>query len=74
MLAHVMAHEVGHLLLPHGHSATGLMRANWDAADLRRAVYRQLNFTAEQAELIRARLRGTTGRPAGPSALTSLAD
>ena len=56
VLAHAMAHEVGHLLLPYGHSATGLMRANWDEADLRRAVRRQLNFTPEQAESIRARL------------------
>ena len=45
VLAHVMAHEIGHLLLPYGHSPTGLMRANWDAADLNRALYRQLNFT-----------------------------
>ena len=26
----VMAHEIGHLLLPAGHSEAGLMRANWD--------------------------------------------
>jgi hypothetical protein len=56
VLAHAMAHEIGHLLLPYGHSATGLMRANWDDADLRRAVHRQLNFTTQQAESIRARL------------------
>jgi hypothetical protein len=56
VLAHAMAHEIGHLLLPYGHSATGLMRANWDDADLRRAVRRQLNFTGEQVESIRARL------------------
>jgi hypothetical protein len=56
VLAHAMAHEIGHLLLPYGHSATGLMRANWDDADLRRALRRQLNFTAQQAESIRARL------------------
>ena len=54
--AHAMAHELGHLLLPYGHSATGLMRANWDEADRRRAVRRQMNCTPEQAESIRARL------------------
>jgi hypothetical protein len=56
VLAHAMAHEVGHLLLPHGHSANGLMRADWDATDMRLAVHGRLNFTGEQAELMRARL------------------
>ena len=56
VLAHAMAHEIGHLLLPYGHSATGLMRANWDNADLRHALTGQLNFTIQQAESIRARL------------------
>jgi hypothetical protein len=56
VLAHAMAHEVGHLLLPYGHSLTGLMRAEWEAQDLRLAVNRQLNFTSEQGELMRERL------------------
>ena len=56
VLAHAMAHEIGHLLLPRGHSETGLMRADWNAADLRDAVDGDLNFTPEQAVLIRSRL------------------
>jgi hypothetical protein len=56
VLAHAMAHEIGHLLLPYGHSATGLMRAGWDGQDLRLAVRMQLTFTPDQAALIRARL------------------
>ena len=56
VLAHAMAHEVGHLLLPYGHSETGLMRADWEAEDLRNAVAGELNFTPEQADLIRAKL------------------
>lgn len=56
VLAHAMAHEIGHLLLPYGHSATGLMRADWDAKDLRLAMGGELNFTADQVELIRAGL------------------
>ena len=56
VLAHAMAHEVGHLLLPYGHSATGLMRADWDGKDLRLALHGQLKFTAAQAELIRTTL------------------
>jgi hypothetical protein len=56
VLAHAMAHEIGHLLLPRGHAETGLMRADWNASDLRNAVDGDLNFTPEQAALIRARL------------------
>jgi hypothetical protein len=56
VLAHAMAHEIGHLLLPSGHSPTGLMQAGWDLRDLRLAVNRQLNFTNEQAELIRGQI------------------
>lgn len=56
VLAHAMAHEIGHLLLPHGHSDSGLMRADWDADDLRAASQGELNFTAVEAESIRARL------------------
>ena len=56
VLAHAMAHEIGHLLLPYGHSPTGLMRAGWDEQDLRLAVRGRLIFTAEQAALIRTRL------------------
>jgi hypothetical protein len=61
VLAHAMAHEIGHLLLPYGHSATGLMRPAWDGGDLRRAVHGRLNFTAQQAELIRAKLMTPLG-------------
>jgi len=60
VLAHAMAHEIGHLLLSYGHSPTGLMQAEWDATDLRLAVDRQLNFTNEQAELIRGQLLART--------------
>ena len=61
VLGHAMAHEVGHLLLPYGHSATGLMRAEWSGGDLRRAVRGQLNFTPEQAASIRAKLMSQPG-------------
>jgi hypothetical protein len=56
VLAHAIAHEVGHLLLPYGHSATGLMRAGWNGQDLQLAVRGQLKFTPEEAELFRTRL------------------
>jgi hypothetical protein len=62
VLAHAMAHEIGHLLLPYGHSATGLMRADWNATDLNLALDGRLNFTSEQAELIRGQLLAPIAR------------
>jgi len=57
LLGAAMAHEIGHLLLPpKAHSAMGLMRADWDRADLQLIQNNELFFTAEQAELIRRRL------------------
>jgi hypothetical protein len=58
VLAAAMAHEVGHLLLPfNAHSKTGIMRADWNEGDFRRASCKQLFFTAEQAAQIRNRMR-----------------
>jgi len=55
VLAHVMAHEIGHLiLLAGGHSDTGLMRVRWEPKDKRTQ-----GFTAEQAAMIRAKLLAT---------------
>ncbi len=50
LLGYVIAHELGHLLLPpHSHSAAGLMRAT---LDMERAGAQELRFTHEQGELI----------------------
>jgi hypothetical protein len=58
MLALVVAHELGHLLLPVGsHSASGVMRARWDLNELRLDSGR-FEFTPMQAETIRQRVRG----------------
>jgi hypothetical protein len=75
VLAHVISHEIGHLLLPSAsHSTVGLMRANWTKADARNAERGSLLFTSEQAAEIRARLiaapvagsiRGVVRDPAG---------
>jgi hypothetical protein len=49
LLAHVIAHEIGHLLLPYvPHSATGLMKAEWDEALVRQAAAGSLTFTDAQ--------------------------
>ncbi len=64
ILAHAMAHEIGHLLLPFDadslHSPTGIMRAAWDPKDLRSLSRGQLTFTPEQAARIRGELMRRT--------------
>jgi hypothetical protein len=53
ILAHVMAHELGHLLLgTNSHSRTGIMRAQWSWEDLRPLDAVRLHFTSAQAEII----------------------
>jgi hypothetical protein len=55
ILAHVIAHEIGHVLLNiPSHSATGIMRGDWDLKDLSDAAYGYLVFTPQQAEVIRS--------------------
>jgi hypothetical protein len=54
LLGYVIAHELGHLLLPaHSHSSSGLMRSN---LDMELAATRKLRFTADQVALIQERL------------------
>ncbi|MET0164607.1 MAG: hypothetical protein ABW318_06340, partial [Vicinamibacterales bacterium] len=60
LLGHAMAHELGHLLLPYGaHSLAGLMRGEWDRAQVRAAVEGLLTFTPDQAGLIREGLQAS---------------
>jgi hypothetical protein len=55
ILGHVMAHEMGHLLLPaNSHTQSGVMDADWDSQQLLRMVKGLLQFTPEQGELIRS--------------------
>jgi hypothetical protein len=55
VLGLAIAHEIGHLLLPHdSHSHGGIMRARWDRQDLRLATFGDLAFTPQQADSIRA--------------------
>jgi len=59
LLGAVIAHELGHLLLPSGsHSTRGLMRAGWNRSDTLTAD--GLRFTAEQGVRIRGRLESRT--------------
>ncbi len=55
LLGHIMAHEIGHLLLgPNSHSRDGIMRPQWNPSDLRAVARAPLRFTPEQAAHLRA--------------------
>jgi hypothetical protein len=60
----VIAHEIGHLLLPYGsHSETGLMRGLWSAEEIQRVDVRALGFTSSQARDIRQRVSDAFSAP-----------
>jgi hypothetical protein len=57
LLADLMAHELGHLLLGQdSHSPTGIMRAIWRDEDMQDAAQGALLFTSTQSKLMRLRL------------------
>jgi hypothetical protein len=63
ILAHTVAHELGHLLLgSHSHSPTGIMTARWDAQRLVHICQDGLFFDAQQCELIRREIQRRKGR------------
>ena len=58
-LSLVMAHEIGHLLLPYSsHSDEGVMRGHWDLEGFRHLDLRRLTFTRRQGQQIRRLLGG----------------
>ena len=57
LLGRAIAHEIGHLLLgASSHEPTGLMRARWQADDLRRNLPRDWRFSPEEGSRMRWRL------------------
>jgi hypothetical protein len=57
VLGNVIAHEMGHLLLPgERHTHDGMMRASWDNGDLMAAAQGKMHFTERQNARMRARL------------------
>jgi hypothetical protein len=58
VLGHVIAHEVGHLLLgANSHSATGIMRAFWQPEDFRRMATGYLLFNPEERDRMQTELQ-----------------
>jgi len=53
VLGYAMAHEIGHLLLGHRHSPTGIMRPELKRGELRRIPKARFRFTERQAALLR---------------------
>jgi hypothetical protein len=57
VLGHVMAHEIGHLLLgTNAHSRVGIMCSNWHGKELRNISMGTLLFTPPQVEVFKVRL------------------
>lgn len=58
VMGHLMAHEIGHLLLAtNAHAAAGIMKAQLDRKDWGKAVRGVLLFTNKESNLIRRRLQ-----------------
>jgi hypothetical protein len=54
LLAYVLAHEITHVLEGRArHSESGIMKAHWDAGDMRQMGAKRLTFTAFDVLLIR---------------------
>jgi hypothetical protein len=69
VLAHVMVHEISHLLQGISrHSATGLMKARWSVGDFGDMKFKPLAFAAMDVELIRSGLSKRTERIVAPVA------
>jgi hypothetical protein len=58
VLGHVIAHELGHLLIPgHAHTPVGIMRGEWDHQQWKIAARGSLLFDPTQAKLMRDQLQ-----------------
>lgn len=54
LLAHVMVHEITHVLEGTARHGTGVMKASWDEADFRVMMFHPLPFAEEDIRLLRA--------------------
>ena len=66
ILAHVLAHEIGHVLQgTNWHAPTGVMKAHWSAQDYDAMGWEPLEFTSLDVELIKDGLSLRRARNAG---------
>jgi hypothetical protein len=64
LLGHVIAHEIGHLLLgTNSHSRNGLMSASWDLGDMRAIARGRLSFWPDESAKMRAEVARRNARP-----------
>ena len=64
ILAHVLVHEIGHLLMrTNAHSPDGVMKAHWSSADQTRMAYRPLPFLPDDVDMIRSGLALSSAIP-----------
>ncbi len=64
VLGHVMAHELGHLLLgSNAHSRQGIMCPRWHGEELHRASMGAFLFSPEQSRFMRERLSSAASSP-----------
>jgi hypothetical protein len=65
VLAHVLVHEITHILQgDSGHSESGVMKAHWSGSDLSQMARKPLTFTSEDIRLIDRGLAARTARAA----------
>ena len=63
VMAHTVAHELGHLLLgSNSHSSVEIMTARWDAPTMTRICQEGLYFNSQQSELIRSEVGNRKGQ------------
>jgi hypothetical protein len=63
LLAHVLVHEIAHMLEGCSHHAQdGIMKAQWDSVDYRKMFPTPLSFTTTDIQLIRNGMRGRESR------------
>jgi hypothetical protein len=63
VLGHVIAHEIGHLLLgTNSHSKSGVMTAVWQVEELRSIAKRGFNFRPNEAAMMRAEVARRNSR------------
>jgi hypothetical protein len=54
LLGHVLAHEIGHVLLGSAHSRLGLMSADWDQRVYTKMACGELEFSDDEAQRLKA--------------------